>query len=1233
MMLRRYGYSHFFVGNFFFLLFLVMGISWSAPYLEDTGFSYTSGYLVNSSGQRYRTFTGNDPVDPVSGTLTRAGGVESNGSINDWKSGMRLGINLKKSGTSSSVWQYDFNSPRERTYWRILDQDLTSASVTVTAFLGGAQVPLSTANVRYSTSSTSTGNVYFTSSGAMVADCTTYKLSFHTFFEVSSSVDKIVFSYAGGTGDYIVTELMGTSSDVDYSDAPASYGSARHRYLTNNPLVLLGSQIDRRSFTNIASSYSNGAIGDDNSGNDDEDIAFPASNLSAGSTYSVSNLAVNQTSSPVNALAWIDWDNNGQFDADEASLPIVVPAGNSNITFDFVVPADFAQGASLYARFRIASETLSPSKPTGFSFDGEVEDHYIDSQTLPATLFQVVGRKKKNSAVVHFKTASETNNIGFQVYRIAGGEYDRWGELIPGKQFTSSSRSSYRVKLPVTDAVDRFAIATVGADGSEEFFGPFEFGECYFFQSIPPAVNSLSQLKEGLVAQGFRSFNGRYIRSRRLMGTQAHQKMAARYKTLLKRYTKIVQRRLKRQGLEVAELLVPATTSGFYAVEAQSLEEAGFKVIGKRSRNLGLTHLGVPVVRAIENLENGRVTSRSRFVFYHEALTGSLARYNPNAVYRVVDSKAAVRKVPFAAPSIVNPSSVGVQAKALRAYSAYDPSVGGDGWYLRRLLRRGSNNARSVLKLDLPATALEQGSISLELVGVTDWPSEEDHHVVVSVNGNEALDVRFDGQEKLTKVLDVKNFHPGENTVEVALIADTGERFDVVLVKELSCHFNALLSGSDSVSFQGDEPSYRVELQEGSGYVYGYSDSQGLTAIQSQSLGGNQTFGNPFSGEEGRFLVGEPTFVEDVQARSLKAVPKVRKRLAVVAHESFIGHEKLVEFVAAKEAAGWPTEVVSVEDIFVTTGHGYRSPDFIRDFLSRSNGLEAVLIVGGDSYDYWDRKGAGVGLVPTAYSGSEYLAQVPNDGLLTDFDQDGLGEIAVGRWPARTPDELAVIVDRSLAYEAHLTTAPSLSGVVVADKSFTDMGDLALGVVERSGVEGELLALDSFVEGGSLAQAYSSIRDGLKLLLTQGSDFLVYVGHGSAQKWGSKTAIFHEGNCSDQSFGRSPGVFVLACYSTDFVHPTTATLAHQLLFGSSHSKDGAAFVLGAASLSNVTDNLSGFASIMQDDKPLGVALQRLRSKHGPQDFAQSWVLLGDPSIVLPQVEETREEEPEALSFD
>jgi hypothetical protein len=120
-------------------------------------------------------------------------------------------------------------------------------------------------------------------------------------------------------------------------------------------------------------------IGDAASLDDEDAVAsFPET---ITTTYELSVLTTNTTGgAAANLRAWIDFDHNGVFDADEASNAATVADGSDNTTTTLSwpnVPTD-TLADNTYARIRYTQDPLVAGDATGAKSNGEVEDYQIN---------------------------------------------------------------------------------------------------------------------------------------------------------------------------------------------------------------------------------------------------------------------------------------------------------------------------------------------------------------------------------------------------------------------------------------------------------------------------------------------------------------------------------------------------------------------------------------------------------------------------------------------------------------------------------------------------------------------------------------------------------------------------------------------------------------------------------------------------------------------------------------
>ena len=196
---------------------------------------------------------------------------------------------------------------------------------------------------------------------------------------------------------------------VDEGDAPDSYGKAIHaisRYNAEtggqNPQPFLGrvaADIDTTSGNNwkhddqndLADEGINQLLSDDLVGKTNG--LFPVNRLHDGD-YSLRIHASANGYEKAYVRAWIDFNNNGVFDEDEASeFTEVTTAGDYTVNFKKNPAMTNPELSKLGMRVRIALNKGDIEKPTGTAFSGEVEDLEVELTYPPK------GEKKESTGI------------------------------------------------------------------------------------------------------------------------------------------------------------------------------------------------------------------------------------------------------------------------------------------------------------------------------------------------------------------------------------------------------------------------------------------------------------------------------------------------------------------------------------------------------------------------------------------------------------------------------------------------------------------------------------------------------------------------------------------------------------------------------------------------------------------------------------------------------------------
>ena len=205
--------------------------------------------------------------------------------------------------------------------------------------------------------------------------------------------------------------LATAHAQIDYSDAPPSFGSPSHTMSSN---LYMGECVDDEPAaqpdanaggddTGIDSGTVFGLCSDfdpspPNPFRDDEDILeiFTVTDGQSSPQFDVN--IINTSGGPATVKCWIDYNGNGIFENSVLESPpsatVTTSGSTATILFsDTPAAANAATGGVTYLRCRLGSNPAEVVDPVGAASDGEVEDHrvivYEQISVCPAGTVQV----------------------------------------------------------------------------------------------------------------------------------------------------------------------------------------------------------------------------------------------------------------------------------------------------------------------------------------------------------------------------------------------------------------------------------------------------------------------------------------------------------------------------------------------------------------------------------------------------------------------------------------------------------------------------------------------------------------------------------------------------------------------------------------------------------------------------------------------------------------------------
>jgi len=377
----------------------------------------------------------------------------------------------------------------------------------------------------------------------------------------------------------------------------------------------------------------------------------------------------------------------------------------------------------------------------------------------------------------------------------------------------------------------------------------------------------------------------------------------------------------------------------------------------------------------------------------------------------------------------------------------------------------------------------EPAVLEVALQGVTDLPQCPDHQVRVMLNGAAVGLLSFDGRQRSVQQFSVAQTALVEGTNTVTFTAEGGSA-DVSLIEHVRLTY--------SHSFTAEHNALKLTIPEGTrtqtitGFsspdvrVFDVTDPAAITeivgVIDKLFSGYSVTVDTP--GEGPRTLLAmtsarmlQPISITQNLPSRLRQPANGADLLIVTFSELMPSLEPLASH---RRNEGLSVTIVNVEDIFDEFSFGYKSPQAIRDFLAYTNTSwkkkpRYVLFAGDASYDPRNYLAfGGADLVPTRLIDTQFM-ETASDDWFADFDDDGLAEIPVGRLPARTSEEAALMVSKIIGYEQ---SKPSEEALLVADRNdgFNfEAASLALEPLLRTASERDLSLAHRRRDGKSLA--------------------------------------------------------------------------------------------------------------------------------------------------------------------
>ncbi|HEX6085457.1 MAG TPA: C25 family cysteine peptidase [Thermoanaerobaculia bacterium] len=512
-------------------------------------------------------------------------------------------------------------------------------------------------------------------------------------------------------------------------------------------------------------------------------------------------------------------------------------------------------------------------------------------------------------------------------------------------------------------------------------------------------------------------------------------------------------------------------------------------------------------------------------------------------------------------------STVELRDKVL--FSASTESEEGDAFFGPLVT---STPARQTLRLESIDANAPSAELGVTLVGSWTGP----HRVSVTLNGNAAGVVEFSDRARHRAKFNVPASWLREGNNEIVFTAQNG--FDDVSVVEAVrvTYWRAYRAAGDSLVFTAPGGT-RVPVSGFTGAITALDITNPAAPLLLVSDG--NVISVPGTGT--RTIVAADRFLRAsrIEANEPSNLTKLKADRVLIAPRAFLAA------LAGRDGAR-----AAVEDIYDEFSYGAKDPAAIRAFLETVR-PRSVLLAGDGSFDPRGYVGgAAMDVIPVKLLRNR-LQRSPSDAWFTDFDNDGASDIAIGRLPARSFEELQSMVAKIVAYES----ASVLPGDVVYVNG--------AGFGERSAHATAYVDVD--------AEGVVAARQQLLQRWSDGAALIDFTGHGSVTMWQSGGFFSTEDAASLQ---QSTLVVAMTCLNGWFHDIYQESLAESLL----RNPNGGA--VGVWALTTLTEpggqSLANAALVdaLKRGATLGEATMAAQRATTDGDVRRSLMLFGDPAL-------------------
>ncbi len=806
--------------------------------------------------------------------------------------------------------------------------------------------------------------------------------------------------------------------------------------------------------------------------------------------------------------------------------------------------------------------------------------------------------------LLEWQTGFETHNLGFRVYREENGKRTLVNrQLIAGSALTTGARTilesgevySWLDNWTAKGAI--YWLEDVDLRGTSSWHGPF-----YAVASSSPMSPYKARLAKTLSQLNDRQaqVDTSKVESRVTPTTSRTTTAQAAQQDLLSAQ---------------AEIKIAVKQDAWYRLSAGELFAAGLsRNVDARFLQMWVDGAELPII--VSTNVDGHFDDTSSIDFYGRGLD---TRLTDTRIYYLTTGASLGKRIPqvqeAGAPSAAPSFTQTVERRDRFIYFA--GLLNGDEENFFGALIAADPVDQTLTLPHLYQAASQPASLEIVLQGV----SGQGHHVDVQLNGSTLGSIDFSGHSPGRATFSIPHalLQEGANTVRFT----ASEASDISLVNYLHLSYQH--------TFVADDNELILTAQA--------RDQVIITGFTSKTI---HVFDvtNP---DAPQALIGNVTQTKPSSYAITVAASQTGMRRLLLLTDEKIAHPSSIKFnypSALKQAAGanfviltrrdffpamaslkqarqkqnFKVEVVDVEDVYDEFSFGQKSLQAVRDFLWFARNSWKIkprflLMVGDASFDPRNYLGAGeTDLVPTQFVETAFF-ETASDDWVSDFNNDGIADIASGRLPTRTLEETVAVINKIVRYE-EMSVEPLALLVSDANEGF----DFEQASAQVRSVLQTRLRVDE-IKRGQLDAATAKTQ--LLQAIQEGRKIINYNGHGSVGLWRGNLLLSNEARMLTNE---TPPFFVMmTCLNGFFIDVTTDSLAEALM----KAEGGAIAVWASSGLcsppqqAQMNEELYRML-VASEGAPLTLGEASLRAKAviNDPDIRRTWILFADPTLKL-----------------